>query len=225
MDMKARYEGLTIPVMGVEDEEGRRELNYWRNLLGPDFSLDGLGFEPGPLNEPLAERGRVDVAEDASFKTEILDPPESVAGRNGAVVGTRDDLVGWLLEKIGRYKEVPDPELLGYVELAADELLKEHDLDLMHRARYQIRDQIRSHLDAHYLRWTEERYEEIKSGADGKRLIADPSVAYEVPTLDKLPASQCGISYHNSVFEYPGKLDKEEAELAADLDGLGNVRC
>lgn len=147
VDMKARYEGPSIPLMAVEAEAGgqRRELSYSRDLLGPDFSLTGLGFEPGPLNDPLAERGRVDVAEDASLRADILDPLARDAGRNGALGGTRDDLVGWLLEKIGRYKEVADPELLGYVELAVDGLLKEHPLDLLHRACYQIRDQVRTH--------------------------------------------------------------------------------
>lgn len=131
--------------------------------------------------------------------------------------------------KIGKYNEIADPELLGYVELAVDELLKEHPLDLLHRARYQIRNQIRARIDEHYLRWTKERYEEIRNGADAeageKRLVADEAVSYEVPTEDELPASQCGTSYRKSVFEYPGKLNKEESELATDLDGLENVRC
>jgi superfamily II DNA or RNA helicase len=218
--MEARHEGLSIPLMAVQDGGERRELSYARDLLGPDFSLAGLGFAPAPLNDPLAERGRVDVAEDASFKAEVLDPP--AGGRNGAVGGTREDLVGWLLEKIGRYKEVADPELLGYVELAVDELLEEHPIDLLHRARYQIRDQIRASLDGHYARWTEERYERLK--ADG-RLVADAGVAYAVPLKEELPASQCGTAYRKSVFEYPGKLNKEEAEFATDLDGLENVRC
>jgi hypothetical protein len=182
-----------------------------------------LHFEPGPLNDPLAERGRVDVAEDATFKAEVLDPPAATG--NGTVGGTRDDLVGWLLEKIGKYKEVADPELLGYVELAVDELLKEHPLDLLHRARYQIRDQIRTHLDDHYLKWAKERYEGIKAATGDKRLLADAGVAYAVPPEEKLPASQCGTSYRKSVFEYPGTLNKEESELATDLDGLDNVRC
>ena len=223
--MEARHTGLTIPLVAVEDSGIRRELGYSRDLLGSDFSLAGLGFAPGPLNDPLAEGGRVDVAEDASLKTEIFAPPASDAPGNGAAGGARDDLVGWLLKKIGTYKEVSDPELLGYVELAVDELLKAHAFDLLHRARYQIRDQIREHLDGHYLRRTGERYEEIKHGAGGKRLVADASVAYAVPTTDELPASQCATSYRKSVFEYPGKLNKEEAELATDLDGLQNVRC
>ncbi len=225
VEMQARFEGLSIPLMAVEEGDARRELSYARDLLGPDFSLEGLGFEPGPLNDPLAERGRVDLAEDASLRADILDPPARALGRNGSVDGTREDLVGWLLEKIGRYKEIADPELLGYVELAVDELLKDHPLDLLHRARYQVRDRIRFHLEDHYLGWTKERYEGIKRGAGGKRLVADASVAYAVPTEEKLPASQCGTSYSKSVFEYPGKLNKEEAELATDLDGLENVRC
>ncbi len=231
VEMQARHEGLTIPLMAVEgDASGeRRELKYERDLLGPDFSLEGLSFQPGPLNDPLAERGRVDVAEDASFRSEILGPPARDPGANGAASGTRDDLVGWLLNKIGAYKEVADSELLGYVELAVDELLKEHPLDLLHRARYQVRDHTRARLDDHYLRWTKERYERIKAGGEsgdgGKRLVADPNVAYAVPIEESLPANQCGTSYRKSVFEYPGKLNKEESEFATDLDGLENVRC
>ena len=34
-----------------------------------------------------------------------------------------------------KYNEISDTELLGYVELAVDELLKKHPLDLLHRAR------------------------------------------------------------------------------------------
>lgn len=224
VEMEARHEGLAIPLVAVEDSSTglRRELGYARDLLGSDFSLAGLGFAPGPLNDPLAEGGRVDVADDASLKTEIFAPPPS---GNGSAGGDRDDLVGWLLKKIGAYKEVSDAELLGYVELAVDELLQMHPLDLLHRARYQIRDQVRAHLEGHYLRWTGERYEEIKSDVGGKRLVADPAVAYQVPTEDELPASQCGTSYRKSVFKYPGKLNNEEAELATDLDGLDNVRC
>ena len=225
IEMQARHEGLEIPLMAVETKDGApRELKYAQDLLGSDFSLNGLGFEPASLNDPLAERARVDVdEEDASFKREVLDPPAFVT--NGATGGTREDLVGWLLSKIGKYNELADSELLGYVELAVDELLKGHPLDLLHRARYQIRDRIRAQLDAHYLAWTKERYEQIKAGEGGKKLVADPGVIYTVPTEEKLPASQCGTSYRKSVFEYPGKLNKEEAEFATDLDGLENVRC
>lgn len=173
----------------------------------------------------------MDVAEDASFRSEILGPPAGDPAANGTTGGTRDDLVGWLLNKIGAYKEVADAELLGYVEIAVNELLKENPLDLLHRARYQIRDQIRARLDDHYLRWTKERYERIKAGGGGgeevggKKLAADPNVAYAVPTEESLPASLCGTSYPKSVFKHPGKLNKEESELATDLDGLENVRC
>lgn len=231
VEMQARHEGLVIPLMAVEAPPGgeRRELKYERDLLGPDFSLEGLGFQPGPLNDPLAERGRVDVAEDASFKTEMLAPPARETAGNGFAGDARDDLVGWLLNKIGAYKEVADTELLDYVELAVDELLKEHPLDLLHRARYQVRDHIRARLDDHYLRWTNERYERIKTGAeseaDGRRLVSDPNVAYAVPTEESLPVSLCGTSYRKSVSKYPGKLNKEESEFATDLDGLTNVRC
>jgi type III restriction enzyme len=41
----------------------------------------------------------------------------------------------------------------------------------------------------------------------------------------RLPASQCGTAYLNSVFRYPGKLNKEEGHLATELDGLENLPC
>lgn len=106
-----------------------------------------------------------------------------------------------------------------------DELLKEHPLDLLHRARYHVRDQIQAHLAAHYLSWAKKRYEEIKSGAREKKLVADPGVAFHVPTELKLPSALCGVSYRNSVFKHPGKLNNQETEFATDLDGLDNVVC
>ena len=40
--MKARHEGLSIPLMAVEDAAGaRRELRYVQDLLGPEFGLKG----------------------------------------------------------------------------------------------------------------------------------------------------------------------------------------
>lgn len=223
--MQARHRELTIPLLAVEDGESggkRRELRYVHDLLGPEFGLKGLDFHPGALNDPASERGRVDVDQDASIKREVLDP--SVASRNG-FVGNRDDLVSWLLQKIGKYNEVADSELLGYVELAVNELLKAYPLDLLHRARYQIRDKIRAHLSEHYLKWTRQKYEVIKTSANEKTLIADPGVAFEVPAEKQLPVSQCGTSYSKSVFEYPGKMNAEESELATVLDGLDNIRC
>lgn len=227
--MQARHTGLTIPLLAVEDSATgeRRELKYVEDLLGEDFGLAGLGFRSEPLNDPLAESGRVDVSDDATFKKEILGP-YALSG-NGSVAdgvgGSRDDLVGWLLEKIGNYKEISDTELLGYVELAVDELLKEHPLDLLHRARYHVRDQIQAHLSEHYLSWAKACYEEIKSGAGTKELVADPDVAFHVPAELKLPSAQCGTSYRKSVFKHPGKLNNQEAEFATDLDGLENMRC
>ncbi len=222
VEMRARHEGLRVPLMAVEEAGERRELRYVRDLLGEDFSLRGLDFEPGQLNDPLAERGRVDVAEDASIRREVLDP---LSAADDGLGGGRADLVGWLLQKIGKYNELSDSELLGYVELAVDRLLEEHPPGLLHRARYQVRDQIRAHLDAHYLRWAKARYERLKSGEGGKRLVAAPEVAFAVPPETKLPAGQCATSYRKSVFEYPGKLNSEEAELATGLDGLDNLRC
>lgn len=227
--MQARHTGLTIPLLAVDDSEAeeRRELKYVEDLLGANFGLDGLGFEPSSLNDPLTESGRVDLADDATFRKEILDPYASSVhgGGTGGDGGTRDDLVGWLLEKIGNYKEISDTELLGYVELAVNELLKEHPLDLLHRARYHVRDQIQAHLAEHYLSWAKDRYDEIKSGTANKKLVADPSVAFVVPTELKLLAAQCNTSYRKSVFEYPGKLNNQEAEFATDLDGLDNILC
>lgn len=225
--MQARHTGLTVPLLATEDGAERRELKYVEDLLGPGFGLDGLDFRPVSLNDPLTESGRVDLSDDATFKKEILDPyaPSSNGSGAGGTGGSKDDLVGWLLEKIGKYNEIADTDLRVYVELAVDELLKAHPLDLLHRARYHVRDQIRAHLAEHYLNWAKDRYDEIKSGTAGKKLVADSSVAFVVPTELRLPAAQCNTSYRKSVFEYPGKLNNQEAEFATDLDGLDNVLC
>lgn len=106
-----------------------------------------------------------------------------------------------------------------------DELLKEPPLDLLHRARYQVRDQIQAHLADHYPNWAKDRYDEIKSGAANKKLVADPDVAFVVPTELKLSAAQCNASYRKSVFECPGKLNNQEAEFVTDPDGPDNILC
>ena len=223
--MQARHRDLTIPLLALDDAGGPRELKYVEDLLGPGFGLDGLGFRPSSLNDPLTESGRLDIADDATFKKEILDPVASSGNGSGGAGGSKEDLVGWLLEKIGRYNEIADSELVGYVELAADELLKTHPLDLLHRARYHVRDQIRAHLADHYLNWAKDRYEGIEFGSGANKLVANPNVAFTVPTELRLPAAQCNTSYRKSVFEYPGKLNNQEAEFATDLDGLENVIC
>lgn len=223
--MQARHRDLAIPLLALDDGEERRELKYVEDMLGPDFGLDGLEFRPVSPNDPLTESGRIDISEDATFRKEILAPYASAGNGSGGIGGSKDDLVGWLLEKIGRYDEIADSELVGYVELAVNELLKDHPLDLLHRARYHVRDQIRSHLADHYLNRARDRYERIKSGEGGKRLVADPAVAFVVPAELRLPAAQCNTSYRKSVFEYPGKLNNQEAEFATDLDGLENVAC
>lgn len=224
--MQARHRDLTIPLLAVDDGDEIRELKYVEDLLGADFGLDGLGFRPTRLNDPLTESGRLDIADDATFKTQIRDPIAYYGNGSGGAGGSKDDLVGWLLEKIGRYNELADSELVGYVELAVDELIKDHPLDLLHRARYHARDQIRAHLAEHYLGWARDRYEEIKSGSGNKKLVPDPNVAFKVGREPlRLPAAQCHTSYRKSVFEYPGKLNNQEAEFATDLDGLENIAC
>lgn len=46
---------------------------------------------------------------------------------------------------------------------------------------------------------------------------------YRVPPETGLPYKSCTASYTKSVFEYPGKLNGEEADFASKLDRLDNL--
>lgn len=229
-NMEARHRDLSIPFMAVEDSSRgkRHELRYVGDLLEPNFNIDTLEFVPQPLNDPVAEAGRVDVVEGDGLKgsgieREIIEAPLSGVAPVGA--GSKEDLSKWLLKKVGRYPEIADTTLMGYIEKAVDELLEDNSLAILHRAKYQVRDEIRRHLAEHYEAWAKQRYEEIKAGTDAKKLVANEGVAYQVPEEMKLPSSQLGTRFNNSVFPYAGKLNEEETELAVALDSLRNVRC
>jgi type III restriction enzyme len=138
------------------------------------------------------------------------------AGDRGA------DLTRWLLKKIGAYRELADKDLRRYIDTALQELQKKHSPQKLYGMKYQIRDRLQECLNAHYLRWTERGYEELKDKGD---LTAEPGVAYRIPDEMELPRSQCTISFQRSIFEFPGKLNAEELEFAGKLDALDNVAC
>ncbi len=216
----AKEEGLTIPLMAVNADEGIRELRYRQDLLGDDFNIAELDARIEQLNRADPEAGRLDLREDQSFGWEMSEASEY----SGAAVVTEgsEDLVRWLLKKIGRYEELADKDLLAYVKLVVEGLVGRYGLEDLYRAKYQIRDQIKQKLDSHYEAWTGARYEYLKK--DGT-LTAYDSVAYSVPPEIPLPTSQCTTSYQKSVFKHPGKLNDEEADLANKLDRLDNLVC
>ncbi len=228
--MDAQVQDLSIPTMAVEDSSNdkRHELRYVSDLLEPNFNIDTLEFVPQPLNDPVAQAGRVDVVEGDGhkgdgIKKDIVAAP--ISGGTPVGAGTRDELTKWLLKKVGRYPEISDPQLKDYIEKAVDELLTSNSLAVLHRAKYQVRDEIRRHLAEHYEAWAKKRYEELKVGTGVKKLVADDAVAYQVPAMMELPASQLGMTFSNSVFPYAGKLNEEETELALELDKHPKVRC
>jgi len=230
--MRARHVGLVIPLMAVKGDAGdpdgepggARELRYVRDLLGGEsFDLDGLGFDADALGESQIQGARVDVDRERLFVTE-MSAANGYDGRNGSGDPDGDEagLVRWLLKKIGSYKELSDKDLRLYIEAAISKLRDSRDLAELRRARYALRDRLQEALDAHYLARAERNYGRLK--AQGA-LVADPGVAYAIPDELELPTSQCTTSFVKSVFEYPGKLNAEEAEFAGRLDALENVLC
>lgn len=218
--MMAGKTGLRIPLLAVEEGGGYpREVRWAEDFLEPGFSVSKADVDAEPLNEQQIGRVRLDLREDKEWDKDILAPLSDLTG----IEATRDDLVEWLLHKIGSYKEVTDADLRAYIEKVLDELENQHTFEELYRAKYQIRDRIKNKLDAHYVSWGKRRYQEVKNGNGAKRLVADPDVAYCIP--DKLESykSQCAVPYPKSVFEYPGKLNKEETELVIRLGGLSNV--
>lgn len=216
--IRAKEEGLTVPLMAVTADGGARELRYRQDLLGDDFNISDLDARLDHLNRADAEAGRLDLRDDQAFGWEMSEASEY--GGDGLVAEDPEDLMRWLLKKIGRYEEVADKDLLNYVRRVVQGLAEGHALADLHRAKYQIRDQIKQKLDSHYEAWTGARYGYLKK--DGT-LTAYDSVAYRVPPEIRLPTSQCLTSYRRSVFEYPGKLNDEEADLANKLDRLDNL--
>jgi superfamily II DNA or RNA helicase len=218
-NLQARHKGLSIPLMAVKTQGGARELRYVQDLLGPGFSLAGLDFDADGLGESQTQEAKIDVRKrDELFVMEVSraygsgrDSPANVA-----------DLTRWLLKKIGRYDELADRDLRRYIEKALQALQKIYQTEELYQMKYQIRDRLQAHLDAHYLNRAGQRYEQLrKQGA----LVADPDVAYRIPDELELPTSQCTTSFQKSVFEYPGKLNNEELEFATKLDGLDNLVC
>ncbi len=216
----AKEEGLAVPLMAVNADDGPRELRYRQDLLGDDFNISDLDAKVEHLNRADAEAGRLDLRDDQAFGWEMSEAPEYRGGR--LVADDPEDLVRWLLKKIGRYEELADKDLLTYVKLVVEGLVGAYGLEDLYRAKYQIRDQIKQKLDSHYETWTRARYEYLKG--DGT-LTAYDGIAYRVPTEIRLPTTQCTTSYRKSVFEYPGKLNEEEADLANKLDRLDNLVC
>jgi superfamily II DNA or RNA helicase len=218
--MEARHKDLSIPLMAVSADGGSRGLRYVRDLLGREFNVDELGFDPDGLHDPRAQAAKVDVDEERPFVTEMAGTQDH--GEEGGLSDDASDLIRWLLKKIGRYEELADRDLRRYVQKVLGELQKSYPLDALHRMKYQIRDRLQQSLDARYLSWAEGSYETLK---DRGELVAAPDVAYTVPEKLELPTSQCITSFRKSVFAYAGKLNTEELEFATKLDGLGNVRC
>jgi type III restriction enzyme len=218
--MEARHKDLSIPLMAVSADGGSRELRYVRDLLGREFNIDELGFDPDGLHDPRTQAAKVDVGEERPFVTEMAGAQDH--GEEGDLAEDASDLIRWLLKKIGRYEELADRDLRRYVQKVLRELQKSYPLDALHRMKYQIRDRLQQSLDARYLSWAEGSYEILK---DRGELVADPEVSYTVPEKLELPRSHCSTSFRKSVFEYAGKLNAEELEFATKLDGLGNIRC
>jgi len=130
--MRARREGLSIPLMAVNANGGEaQELKYVTHLLGEDFNIDDLEFDADGLGESQAQEAKVDVDKDRLFVTEMSEA--SSYDGNGTVGGDVADLTRWLLKKIGRYDELADRDLRRYIEKALGELRKKHPVEKLRR--------------------------------------------------------------------------------------------
>ncbi len=211
---KIKDDNAKVPFMNIKDGKAFRKLDYVGDLIGKDAFLvkqsGDVDFHSGDDSRVV----RIDIGREGELT-------KDAAGKLSLIYHhkdfTRDDLLAWFRIKIQR-GYIAIQEMNAYLEKALDLLLKKHSLSKLSANRYQVKEAVENKIDQIVDSMTIKKFAEL---VKDKSIIA-AGECFNFGKQIRLP-SICRDNFNNHLYEKAAQMNKEELELAYQLDGLDNL--
>lgn len=211
---KIKDKKIEIPFVNIKDGKEYRKLDYIGDLIGNEALLEKQSAE---IDFHLIDDStvvKIDVGKDGELV-------KDAAGKLGLIYHykdfSRDDLLAWLRMKVQR-GFIAIKDMNAYLEKAIDYLLKKHNLTKLNASRYQVKEAIEKKIDELIDSATTKRFSELAKSesmtASGECFIFGEQIRL---------LNICRDNFTNHLYEKAGKMNREELDLAYQLDSLHNV--
>jgi len=211
---KIKDKKINLPYINIKRGNRFRKLDYIGDLISNASILENKSIK---FNFQILDNSQV-------IKIDIGHDGELMKDRVGKLVLvyhckdlTEDDLLHWFTVKIQRGFIAID-EMNAYLKKVISKLLKKYNLSQLSVHRYQIKEIIEKQIDQFVNDITTKRFNSlIKS-----RMIIAKGTNFLFPDILTL-SNICPDSFKNHLYEKGGKMNKEELELAYQIDNLDNI--
>lgn len=211
---KIEDKNIELPFMNIKDNKGFRKLDYVGDLIGDDSILEKQSPE---VNFHSADDTRI-VKIDLGREGELV---KDAAGKLSLIYHhkdfTREDLLAWFRIKIQR-GFIAIGEMSGYLEKVIDALLENNTLGKLSASRYPLKEAIENKINQIVNISTTKKFGELVKD----NLITASGECFNFGEQIRL-LNTCRDNFSKHLYEKAGKMNKEELDLAYQLDGLDSV--
>jgi len=211
---KIEDENAKVSFVSIKDDGFFRKLDYVGDLIG-DVSI----FKNQDYKISLKiKEDRTVTKIDIGKKGELI---RQSAGKLNLIYHhkdfTKEDLLNWFLFKVQR-SFISIREMKSYLDKVVGYLLKKHKLNKLSANFYKLREEIEKRIDEIIDNFTIKKFNKLEK----EKLIVSDGVYFNFSKAIKL-TEVCSDNFEKHLYEKTGKMNKEESNLAWQIDGLNNV--
>lgn len=211
---KIEDKNTELPFMNIKDGKDFRKLDYVSDLIGDDSVLEKQSPE---VDFCSADDTRI-VKIDLGREGELV---KDAAGKLSLIYHhkdfTREDLLAWFRIKVQR-GFIAIQEMGDYLEKVIDLLLKKNNLSRLSASRYQVKEAIEKKINQILDTKTTKKFDELVKD----KLIVAEGECFNFGEQIRL-LNVCRDNFSKHLYEKANKMNKEELDLAYQLDGLDSV--
>lgn len=211
---KIRDNKVILPYMNIKEGNDFRRLDYTGDLIG-DTSL--LARQNPEVDLTLTDDSmvvKVDIGKEGEL---VKDAAGKLTLRYHHKDFTKEDLLLWFKEKVQR-GFISMQDMGSYLERVIDVLSEKHRLNKLSIGRYQVKDAIERKIDSIVDKITTKRFDAL---IENKSIAAKGECFYFGPKFAL--ANTCRDNFSRHLYEKAAKMNKEELDLAYQINGLKNV--
>lgn len=215
-EFKRRIEdkNIELPFMSIKDDNDFRKLDYAGDLIGDDSILERQDQEVDFHSSDDANIIRIDLSREGELVRDA-------AGKLSLIYHykdfTREDLLAWFRIKVQR-GFIAIGEMGAYLEKVIDALLEKNNLSKLSASRYQVKEAIEKKINRIVDAKTIKKFDELVKD----NLIAACGECFNFAEQVRL-LNICRDNFSKHLYEKAGKMNKEELDLACQLNGLDSV--
>ena len=211
---KINDKNIVVPFLNIKDGNIFRKLDYLGDLIGDAQILEQKNMD---INFQIVEDTPI-MKIDIGKEGELI---RDAAGKLKLIYHykdfTKEDLLAWFRVKIQR-GFISMSEMNNYLERIINKLLEAHNLSKLSVYRYQIKEAIERKIDEIVNEFTGKKFEELENN----KLLSTTGEIFSFGDHINL-IDICSNSFLKNLYEKAGKMNKEELDLAFQIDSLSNI--